>query len=35
MSPQMYIIMHILWIRKSRLGQADLAGVTVVRLDSY
>ena len=35
MSPQMYIIMPILWIRKSRLGQADLAGVTVVRLDSY
>ena len=33
-SSQMYIMMPILWIRKSRLGQADLAGVTVVRPDS-
>ena len=35
MSSQMYIMMPILWIRKSRLGQANLAGVTVVRSDSY
>ena len=34
-SSQTYTVMPIWWIRKLRLGQADLAGVTVVRPDSY
>ena len=35
MSSQTYIIIPILWMRKSRRRQADLATVTVVMLDSY
>lgn len=35
MSPQTYIMIPILWMRKSRRRQADLATVAVIMLDSY
>lgn len=35
MSPQTYIMIPILWMRKSRRRQVDLATFTVIMLDSY